>query len=385
MAPEYKPRIGFLRPNDVDFPGEKRFFLPKHIRQLAVAFNGIPIIHKDHEMPNFSKKAYSDLPEVVTRSSDQEIVNESDMIVSLKHPQDHLIDSMREGQVLVTMAHFHTRPNRVKTYREKGIRVVSMDSLVDSEGNRIVQDLKGVAWNGFKALFDFAEKNPEKYPILNNQLIKVLIMGTGGVGIHAVNAARYLGDRQRNSRLVKPVSVIVTSVGSDVTSNEKVLDQLLKTTDILVDATNRRDPTQPLIVNGRIALLPQHAAIVDLASDYYDPFVSSQRTMVKAVEGIPTGNDIQYVFEPDDVDFAKSIPPDVPQSEKRLTFSHGSWPALDPEGSMNTYGNQLIPLLVAMAGNANDPAVAYDTVSADNTDPRIQTLFTGTLTKFIRT
>ncbi len=316
---------------------------------------------------------------------DGEIARRSDMIISLKYPTSQIIDTMKKGQVLVTMAHFHTRPGRVRTFIDKGIRVISMDSIVDRNKNRVVQDLKGVAWNGLKALFDFAEKNPQQYNLLKRKLLNVVILGTGGVGMHTINAARYLGDKTRKLRLGNTVpKVIVISIGSDVTNDKILLKELLKKADILVDASNRADPTTPIISNLQLEHLPKYAAIIDLATDYYDPFDSQERTMVKAIEGIPTGDGSKYIFLPNDLDYTESIPDDIPNKNRRLVFTHGSWPALDPEGSMETYGKQLFPLLAAMAGLNRHPKEAYDMLTNDHPSGQISTLFTGTLTNFIQ-
>ena len=384
MSKEIRAVIGFLKPNSKDFPGESRVFLPSDISLLTQAFHAHPLIWSGHQMPNHSQKEYLQIPNIQIESSDEPIISTSDMIISLKHPSELLINLMKPGQVLVTMAHFHTRPGRIEKYIKKGIRVISMDSIIDEKGNRIVQDLKGVAWNGIRALFDYAEQYTDKCKLLKRDCLNILILGSGGVGIHAVNAARYLGDKERKNRLGRSIPIIVTSVGSDVTSNPFLLNSLLKSTDVLVDATNRIDPTTAIIENHHLVALPPHAAIVDLASDYYDPFSGLNRTMVKAIEGIPTGDGSQYIFSPDDLHNEDSIPKDVPHDNRRLTLSHGSWPALDPEGSMQTYGRQLIPLLIAMAGLNRDPLAAYDLLSKDSPDPRIRTLFTGTLTSFLK-
>jgi alanine dehydrogenase len=60
---------------------------------------------------------------------------------------------MRPGSVLVTMAHFPTRPGRVALLKQLGVRCVSLDCVKDDLGRRLVENLRAVGYNGVRAAF----------------------------------------------------------------------------------------------------------------------------------------------------------------------------------------------------------------------------------------
>jgi alanine dehydrogenase len=113
-------------------------------------------------------------------------------------------------------------------------------------------------------------------------------------------------------------------------------------TDVLVDATARRDPSVPVVPNPWIALLPEHAVICDLSVDPY--LFDATPPIVRGVEGIPQGDLDQWEFAPDDPAW-EALPPGVPTAERRTVVSCYSWPGVRPEPCMHVYGSQLAPLL----------------------------------------
>ena len=109
-----------------------------------------------------------------------------------------------------------------------------------------------------------------------------------------------------------------------------------------MDATARRDPSVPVVPNGWIAVLPDHAVICDLAVDPY--LLDATPRIVRGVEGIPQGDLDQWEFAPDDAAWDR-LPPGIPTEERRTVVSCYSWPGVRPEPCMHVYGSQLAPLL----------------------------------------
>ena len=136
--------------------------------------------------------------------------------------------------------------------------------------------------------------------------------------------------------------VQVTAIDYDLTGNEKVMKEILSTTDILVDATQRPDPSQIIIPNGWIDLMPEHAVLVDLSVDPYE--CSTEPIEVKGIEGMPQGNLDQYVFMPSDSVYDR-IPDCVSVKHRRHAVSCYSWPGIHPQQCMALYGDQLRPIL----------------------------------------
>jgi alanine dehydrogenase len=169
-------------------------------------------------------------------------------------------------------------------------------------------------------------------------------MGAGTVGKHAVEFATKYGDDARNDafmRLGLPGVEVVTT-GRNLTQDSRYFRERLAMTDLLVDATQRRDASIPVVRNEWIGLMPPHAVLCDLIVDPY--LVDVQPIVVRGIEGIPQGNLDQWEFAPDDPAW-DSLPPGVPTTHRRTVVSCYSWPGVRPEPCMHVYGSQLGPLL----------------------------------------
>jgi alanine dehydrogenase len=321
---------------------ERRDFLPPLIGLLAT--NGAEV-HVESGIG--SGMGYTDLDYSVlspdVHVTDEEGCYRQDIVVVLRAPEGryHLL---RRGAVLVSMLHFATRPARVAVLQELGIDAISLDLIANEDGRRLVENLRSVAWNGIASAFAALER---AWPDLVNprrSTVKVTIMGAGRIGRHAVEFATKYGDDARNeafARLGLPGVEVVTA-GRNLTNDAGYLKGRLAVTDVLVDATARRDPSVPVVPNPLIALLPDHAVICDLAVDPY--LLDAEPRIVRGIEGIPQGDLDQWEFAPDDPAW-ETLPPGIPTTERRTVVSCYSWPGVRPEPCMHVYGSQLAPLL----------------------------------------
>jgi alanine dehydrogenase len=277
-----------------------------------------------------------------------------DIVLVLRSPKPETRGLIPPGTILVSMLHYPTRPQRVEDLKEHGIRAISLDSIENDSGLRLVENMKAVAWNGLEAAFDVLEKcwpglaNPTGEPV------KVLILGAGMVGKHAVEAATKLGNLERNAQhlLDGGPGAVAMTVGRNVSANPVTMKQLFSQADILVDATQRRDPSVPLVSNEWIGWLPEHAVIVDLAVDPYS--LSSVPVVVRGIEGIPQGDLDQYTFFPNDPHWFDKIPASIPSENRRATVTCYSWPGIHPEACMRHYAQQLEPLMEALVAKGYD-------------------------------
>ena len=169
------------------------------------------------------------------------------------------------------MLHYQTRPKRVALLNGLGIKAISLDSIINDANIRLVEDMKSVAWNGLEVAFDLLEKEWPDLDRGDGNPIQVLILGTGMVGKHAVDAATKLGNIERNNDHMEAggPGAVVWVVGRNVANNPATMANLIRQTDILVDSTQRRDSSRPVVPNEWIRLLPDHAVVVDLAVDPY--------------------------------------------------------------------------------------------------------------------
>jgi alanine dehydrogenase len=197
-------------------------------------------------------------------------------------------------------------------------------------------------------------------------------LGAGAVGKHVVQAAVSYGNPDLRERLAsnRVPGVQVTVADYDLTSFKDIMRDILTHCDILIDATQRPDSSKPVIPNSWLSWLPEHAIITDLAVDPYT--LDADPPVVRGIEGIPQGNLDKLIFEWNDPDWEKTVPPSVPSKHRRTVVSCYSWPGTHPEECMLYYAQQLKPLMAVLFDKG------YDRLSPDS-DFFERALYRGTL------
>jgi len=345
-------------PLSIGFPqmqkeaGEKRAFLPDFI-QFLTRFAKVYLAEGYGSRIGYSFDDYRQGNPNVFQVERREAF-EKEYVMILRSPNEEEFEWMRPGSCLISMLHFPTRPKRVELLKTLGLRAISLDSIVDDNNLRLVENMRAVAWNGLDASFSLLEM---RWPhLLRNDAepFQVLILGAGMVGKHAVEAATKLGSIERNNQHIEMggSGSLVLCVGRNVSSHTATMETLMRKTDILVDATQRRDPSQPVVPNAWLGWLPEHAVVTDLSVDPY--LLDHTPPIVKGIEGIPQGNLDKYVFLPDDPDWDMNVPNEIPSRERRATVSCYSWPGIHPEACMDHYGRQLEPLMETLLTRGYD-------------------------------
>ena len=325
--------------------GERRDFLPSFVARLIRRGANVVLEHGYGSGMGYTEEDYREAAPKVQFAAHEEIYNQ-DYVLVLRCPIESELKQLKKGATLISMLHYPTRPQRIELLRSLGVEGISLDSLKDDNGSRLVENLKSVAWNGLEVGFQVLRRT---YPApgmegKSRNPIQATVIGVGAVGVHAVQAASRYGDLQLWQLLAKRgiPGVQVTAIDYDVVNNEKVMRDILSRTDILVDATQRPDPSKVVIPNEWIGLMPEHAVIVDLSVDPYNFDITPPE--VKGMEGIPQGNLDQYVFNPNDPAYER-IPDSVSKKNRRHVVSCYSWPGIHPKQCMDLYGNQLRPIM----------------------------------------
>ena len=300
-----------------------------------------------------------------------------DIVITLRSPETEELANLRPGATLVSMLHFGTRPARVARLEALGVHAIALDRIVDDGGKRLVVNARSVAWNGLEAAFDALEDTwpPMREP--GGRPVRVLVLGPGAIGRHAVEAATKFGDTERrDAYLARGLpGVIVTAVGRNVTASEAELRPLFPDADLLVDASQRDDPSAPLVRNVWLADLPAHAIVCDLVVDPY--LVDATPPTVRSIEGIPRGDLDKYRFAPGDHDWCDTIPPGIRTDERRITVTCYSWPGVRPYECMEVYGAQLTPLLEVLLARGGAEVLRPDG------DYHERALYRGSLRSFL--
>ena len=330
-------------------PGEKRDFLPQFVHNLHQVGYEIFLEHGYGVEMGFQEQDYLASAPTAHFTTVEETYQQ-DIVLVLRYPGDAKITTMRRGACLISMLHFPTRPQRVSFLQELGLEAISLDSIKDDVGRRLIENLRAVAWNGveiaFRVLRDHYPppglENPNRLPV------KATVLGAGAVGMFAIQAAIRYGNEDTWHLMARigATGVQVTAVDYDLTNHPAIMQQILKYTDILIDATQRRDPAEPVIPNAWIGLMRPHAVILDLSVDPYD--CDTEIRSMKAIEGIPQGDLDHYIFNPDDPAY-DTLPSCVSTRERRYVVSCYSWPGIYPRECMDLYGKQLTPIMNAIA------------------------------------
>lgn len=325
--------------------GERRDFLPSFVTRLIRRGARVILEHGYGSRMGFNEQDYQNAAPDVQFAVHEEIYKQ-DYVLVLRCPVEDELKLLNQDATLISMLHYPTRPQRVEILRSLGVEGISLDSLRDDNGRRLVENLKSVAWNGLEVGFQVLRRT---YPApgmegKDRAPIQATVVGVGAVGVHAVQAASRYGDMQLWQTLAKRgiPGVQVTAVDYDVASHENAMREILSRTDILVDATQRPDPSKFVIPNEWIGWMPEHAVLVDLSVDPYN--FEMEPPEVKGIEGIPQGNLDQYVFKPNDPAYER-IPPAVSTENRRHVVSCYSWPGIHPKECMDLYGNQLRPIM----------------------------------------
>lgn len=327
-------------PRMTAFPGERRDFLPPLVRAIERCSVDEVVLERGYgEGVGAAPDDYLRGSRCVRFADHDESLRQSVVLV-LRCPPEADLDVLRPGALLVSMLHFATRPGRIAHLRERGIHGLSLDSVLDDAGRRLVHNMELVGWAGVGAAFErMATRHPD-FAHPGRPPIRVTVLGSGAVGTAAVHVAAVYGDPTVRADLhaqgVPGVEVVV--VDFDLSIVESYMRDRLGVTDLLIDAAHRRDPSVPSVPNVWIEVMPDHAVLLDLAADPYD--LSREPPAVKGLEGVPHGTLERFLFEPDDPAWELVGPP-VDTTNRRTALSCDAWPGVRPRESMSIYGEQL--------------------------------------------
>ncbi len=322
---------------------ERRAFLPHFIQQLArIGFE--IVLEENYGLTlEFTLADYQCAGSAIRSVSRAEAFRQ-DYVMILRSPHDDEFDLLGRNSCLISMLHFPTRPLRVQVLKEKSIRAISMDSIVNDFNIRLVENMKAVAWNGLETVFGELQ---EQYPNLvrkDGNPWQVLILGTGMVGRQALDAATKFGRHEWNQEHMRHngQGVLPRAAGRSITENRQRMLALLRESHIIVDSTQRRDASRPIIPNEWLAECQPEAAIVDLSVDPYT--LDATPPVVKGIEGIPQGTLDQYIFNPDDPKWDQSVPQVFPRKigAKRFPAIPGRYL---PQTLHARLWQQLLPLM----------------------------------------
>ena len=127
--------IGLARMH-VEF-GERRDFLPTLVGDLEKRGAQVFLEHGYGSAMGFTEADYKKVAPNVLFTSHEEVYQKQIVLV-LRCPSNDDLKMLRPGACLISMLHFPTRPQRVAFLKSLGIDAVSLDSLKDETGRRLL-------------------------------------------------------------------------------------------------------------------------------------------------------------------------------------------------------------------------------------------------------
>ena len=275
-------------------PGEKRVFLPEFIHLLAHLGATLYVEEAYGARSGYSFEDFQQAHKAVRRC-DRAAAFQQDLVLVLRSPTLDEFRLLKPGGCLMSMLHFPTRPKRVQLLQELGLRAISLDSIVNDNNLRLVENMQAVAWNGLEAAFDVLE---QRWPDLRRRKPAVARAGPGhGHGGQTRRGGRHQTGQRRAQRAAhrarRPGRGGLRPGATSASRRSRW------------SATSARPiswwtPPSAATPRCRWCLtlgsrwLPEHAVIADLSVDPYLLDVSPP--VVRGVEGIPQGSLDKYIF-----------------------------------------------------------------------------------------
>jgi len=320
---------------------EKRDFLPSLFGKLgritdAEIFveegygSGMGLTHQDYLEEN---------PNITFLESLDELYRK-DMVIVVRAPTESTIRKMRVGSILFSMLHYEARPVRNKVIEKAGIYPFSMDGIMDDEWKRLFVYYEGTSNPAVKTAFEELKKRCPHFYSPDRKPLRASILGCGPVGQTAIRAFQKAGDAEFYRKGLP--GMVVTLLCRSILADDEALKDILSHTDILADSTKRKDCSQYILDNKQLGYLPEHAVILDITADPYDP--SAKPPTVKALEGLPYGTLKKYVIDVNDPLYDE-IPDFVDTTNRRLYVGCNAWPSFAPRKCMKIYESQMVPFL----------------------------------------
>jgi proton-translocating NAD(P)+ transhydrogenase subunit alpha len=192
-------------------PGERRVALvPETVPRLAQAGLEVLVEQGAGDGAWFPDSAYSKAGASIVKTDD--LYATADVILTVTRPDETQVGRLRAGQTVIGMLSPLIEPALAATLAGKGVTAISLDGLPRTLSRTQVMDALSSQANvaGYKATLIAAAAYGRFFPLLitaagTARPAKLLVLGTGIVGLQAIGTARRLG-AQVSGYDVRPAS-----------------------------------------------------------------------------------------------------------------------------------------------------------------------------------
>lgn len=253
-------------------------------------------IHMQTEAGAASRIPDASYKNVSFSDNPQELVKDADIVVSVQPPAEDVIQTMKEGGILLSFVHAHKEPELTKLLRDRNITAFAMESVPRITRAQAMDALSSqAALAGYYAALLGATNLARILPMMTTAVgsirpAKCLVMGLGVAGLQALATARRLGamtegydvrpetKEQAESLGAKFVDTGVDARGEggyarELTQEEKdkiasVVTKHIQQADIIITtAAIPGRPSPKLISKEQVDGMKDGAVIIDLAAE----------------------------------------------------------------------------------------------------------------------
>lgn len=208
-------KLGILKEPGAE---QRVVMLPSHIKKLVTSGNNLLVEKGAGESAFSSDKDYEEAGAKTVSRGD--LLKEAEMILGIHLPKKEELDALKTSQVLVFTVDPFSNIETVKSLKEKGNTVFSMDiipRITRAQDKDILSAMATVS--GYRAVLEAAMHLPRFFPMFMTAAgtirpAKVLVLGAGVAGLQAIATARRLGGRVEAFDVRSEVKEQVESLGA---------------------------------------------------------------------------------------------------------------------------------------------------------------------------
>jgi len=209
----------------------------------------------------------------------EEIFANADMIVKVKEPQPQECKMLREGQVLFTYLHLAPDPEQTKMLQESGCVAIAYETVTDQFGGLpLLTPMSQIAGClSIQAGAHCLETAQGGSGVLLSggsgvAPAKVLVIGGGIVGVHAIRMALGLEGRvtvlDKSLRKLQELDFLFNGKLNSIYSTEEVLEEYVTNADLVIGAVLVPGAAaKKLITRDMLKRMRKGSVIVDVAID----------------------------------------------------------------------------------------------------------------------
>lgn len=215
-------KIGILK-EQID---KRVAIVPAAVKKLKALGLDVLLETTAGENSNFDDDTYTDVT-IVPR---QQVLSDSDVIVSVYPPSDSDVEATKKGTVFVALFEPYNKPSVADIFKKQEVHAFSLDMIPRTtlaQAMDVLSSMASIA--GYKAVLTAANYLPRYFPMMitaagSIKPSRVLVLGAGVAGLQAIATAKRLGAMVEAFDVRKAAKEEVESLGAKFVEVEGAAD-----------------------------------------------------------------------------------------------------------------------------------------------------------------